>query len=660
MLTTYFAGIHKHTKKSHFSINYILQNCFGNEILLACIKTNYKEDKVFEVAVVMLLLQTISLQKLKPVMLQRLDDSASRETSESRIVHALHRYGLQQPFSLFPNSDRLFHLCRAAKNLYRSTGSLDVLSLNSPRQLHSQILVVLQQEFLYGWDVYWADDLSFHQESFGHLLNLSSQKAKTNQSGEDSPYESALGFNLGFKSSQLIGLPRRNLVNSSEHNEVSEPTQHQQTNKVHAPPRNNYVTLEELDLSDRRLYPDLVKVRSRKRPSSKSDTPLTKKKSRNRGNTDRDNFDKDYTPRQSVVMPAEQIKSTLTDLMADPAKSIFQVEPSEGMFQIDEIESIFQFQSYIESGDSYRIDFANFSNTSTEQRPSHQTGSLEVRSPEPLSPKSLISSEKTKPQTDGAAVRDPGDDEHIFFLGLGERDKQFLEKPLSVVKKVCSPKEMHLVYKCYAGQDGEWRNIKTALGVQFDQMGSETLAKALSSCQPVEGEELALVTSHESSSYCCINNNKALLVDLLTNLSSDKSSKHLKHAVTSHPEYNPLPEDPAPSPKPKLPTSQQSITVKTGQSLALKLNFYSHLILFGYEEETKLFRTEHSELLKRFDKLVMLLQTHDLGVLSVHVVQIIKTSPNRKHQEKLLSRELVSVAVLDKKLRMIIGNYSSW
>lgn len=655
ILTTYFAGIHKHTKKSHFSINYILQNCFGQDTLLACIRTNYREEKVFEVGVAMLLLQTVQMQKLKTVMIQRVDDSASKDQAEQRVLHAIHRFGVQQPFSWIPNHDLFAFISKEVRNFYCGSASLDILSLFSLEQTHSKVILVVLQEFLYGWDIFWADDLAFHQESFEHLNSYTANRQKANHSGGDeSPHTSTLGFNLGQSTTLFIPQGKNPLVGSADHLESPEPQSKQTIAAVQGPPT-GAITLEDIDIGDRRLYPDLIKVRSRKRPSSKNDTPLIKKKSRHRtDNSTQDVHHSESASRKSVVMTTEHIKTALSDLMADQAKSIFQADASEGVFQIDDIESIFQFQTYIEAEDSFKQEFSVLG---TDQRPSQQE-SAEMPSVEPLSPKSLISSEKTKPVTEVTVARDTADDEHIFFLGLGLREKHQTDKSHSLLKKVCSPKELHIIYKCFDGYDGEWKVLQTALGIEFETITSDSLRKVFNGTKRHgDTSDMTLISSHEASAYCCINNNKPQLLDTMAGLSADRSTKVLKQTVSSHTGFEKLADD---QEKTKGSFSQHSIGIKPLQSLANRLNLYSHLLLFGYEEDTRIFRNEHSDLLKRFDKLILLIQTHDLGVLSLQVVQVLKTSNNRKHQEKLLLRELVSVAVLDKKLRMIIGNYSGW
>lgn len=209
-----------------------------------------------------------------------------------------------------------------------------------------------------------------------------------------------------------------------------------------------------------------------------------------------------------------------------------------------------------------------------------------------------IQSELEEVKSQGApipvAIKSCLDDKNAFFLGLGENHnptKQGKQDAAKKIKKLLRPNDVIFLLKCYDSvleSDPEWSNLVKALGVQFDAIWSSPLGyapwigRSSDKETKLNPESEILVRGVENNYYHLINND--------TNILESRLAQMAQYII--------------------------SVSQKT------KFTPSSYLILFGFDEELRHFRASHSELLRKFERVMLLCPTFDVNVLQLQIIQV--------------------------------------
>lgn len=217
------------------------------------------------------------------------------------------------------------------------------------------------------------------------------------------------------------------------------------------------------------------------------------------------------------------------------------------------------------------------------------------------------------------------DDQHIYFFGMAKRldsGKDQASLAAYELAKLYKPEILILGMKCYSSkytQDAEWRNLVKALGVRCDS----PLISRDRPTQPAQesANELLdplMLKSSDGVYYSFINNDIEKLKRCLSELEEEQK---LKNQYLNH------------------------------------LNF---LILFGTETEVIQFREDHAELIRNYQKIILITKTFDLHVIQMQVInvcfaqQLLRVTTARKQFENNPARELVNISCLDRRIRLLV------
>ncbi len=217
------------------------------------------------------------------------------------------------------------------------------------------------------------------------------------------------------------------------------------------------------------------------------------------------------------------------------------------------------------------------------------------------------------------------DDQHIYFYGLAkllDSGKDHANLAAMQLAKLYKPETLIFSMKCYSSNyslDAEWRNLVKALGVRCD-------SPLISLCRPSHpAQESAneipdplVLKSSDGVYYSFINNDIEMLKQGMTDLENEQKQKN---------QY---------------------------------LNHLSFLILFGSEADVMRFREEHFEVMKSYQKIILITKTFDLHVVQMQVIkvpsahQLLRGLTAKKQIEKQHTRELVNIGCLDRRIRLLV------
>lgn len=179
------------------------------------------------------------------------------------------------------------------------------------------------------------------------------------------------------------------------------------------------------------------------------------------------------------------------------------------------------------------------------------------------------------------------DDQHIYFYGLAKMlDAGPDRAGLAAVQlaKLYKPEILIFAVKCYASsysQDAEWRNLVKALGVRCESPLICGGSPAPAPPEPAaEVPDPLVLKSSDGVYYSFINNDIAQLRRGLSELEAEQRQRN---------QY---------------------------------LNHLSFLVLFGSEAEVMRFREEHFDVMKNYQKLILITKTFDLHVLQMQVIKV--------------------------------------
>jgi len=241
------------------------------------------------------------------------------------------------------------------------------------------------------------------------------------------------------------------------------------------------------------------------------------------------------------------------------------------------------------------------------------------------------------PKVAGASKQQPGkskeepacnmckrDDEHIFFHGLGNSSSLHVAQTkgcmdISTEGASLTPKEVYLVVNCCSdNKPAEWNSLKKGLGIQFNTECIGVVEKRPPSSGETSPKLLSTIVSFENTTYVCVN-----------------------------------------SPT-KLASISTDLTVPPSQR---------YVVLYGQADEIIEYKNQNISTLCKYDRVISLTKTYDIYVLQFEVTQVTicltqvvrsvsqnsdKKDRADKFKEKLHLRELVSVAVVDKRLRLLL------
>ena len=180
------------------------------------------------------------------------------------------------------------------------------------------------------------------------------------------------------------------------------------------------------------------------------------------------------------------------------------------------------------------------------------------------------------------------DDQHIYFYGMAKRldsGKDQASLAAFELAKLYKPEILIYAMKCYTStysQDAEWRNLVKALGVRCDSP-LITTSRPSQSAQESASDMLdpLVLKSSDGVYYSFINNDIEKLKRCLSELEDEQKQKN---------QY---------------------------------LNHMNFLILFGSEVEVMHFREVHFEVMRNYQKIILVTKTFDLHVLQMQVIKVL-------------------------------------
>ena len=180
------------------------------------------------------------------------------------------------------------------------------------------------------------------------------------------------------------------------------------------------------------------------------------------------------------------------------------------------------------------------------------------------------------------------DDQHIYFYGMAKRldsGKDQASLAAFELAKLYKPEILIYAMKCYTStysQDAEWRNLVKALGVRCDSSLIAT-SRPSQSAQESTSDMLdpLVLKSSDGVYYSFINNDIEKLKRCLSELEDEQKQKN---------QY---------------------------------LNHMNFLILFGSEVEVMHFREVHFEVMRNYQKIILITKTFDLHVLQMQVIKVL-------------------------------------
>lgn len=536
---TYLVCSHIYSSRFLYNMSYIIKYAVSHDVMLSILRTHFNENRVLEVIVLLIACNSIEYSKVKPILNQRIEDSASSGVAFSKFISCLHKYGLNLPYHNFVNFDYLTILAKSISDNFLLQTPKTIVLIPNNEQFQS-FNILFNNENVYSWNIFRADDLHLSQE----LTNMNIRFSKSLEDERSPP--------VGLVS------PQEQMKSEDDKQEMV------------SSPRN-------LDMSPGELNFPTENLTIR---------PLTRNSS---------TFGAKFR---------DALRSNNQDPTSEPQsatkKQKYYQDLEEGIRMMDasDIDNIFDIQERIETHFAAKIP--------------------ELFEADPLSPKSKQTTvDECKKQ----------DDQNLYFYGMGtllrehERRKPH-EVAASSTQRMLQPQEFIFVMKCYdskKSEDKEWTNLINVLGVKYacaDDLVFNSFKMKERVAEGKDADRSEVRVGLDRTFYFLINN--------------DTSELALRMQEIHSPEMK-----------------------------NKKFNSFQMLILYGREEDVRTFRTENSELLKKFEKLILLTLTYDVNVLRLHIVQVVKTSstaPARTHQEKHLSRELVNVAVLDKRLKLLFLN----